>query len=229
MLKSGRVKTVLLATIVFATTLVIIAVSLPDTSSSGYRHQEWSQPAEVTRQDPVPISSHQWAFDYQPIAGQVSALATGSPGDLALNNQTLERLERIASALPQTLSETAIERIGFLSQQGVPAPIADDLADTLKGFLRYRQAIRESTLASDSGNPAVAARTRFERSVVLQNRYLGDARAEQLFGQQRRLQRYLIERQAIHANPDLSAAQRQKALDRASERFKSGSGLESAQ
>jgi hypothetical protein len=229
MIESGSVKTALLTTIVFAATFGIIAASQPDRSASGYHHQEWVQPPEVARQTPVPISSHEWAFNYRPVEGLVNALASGASDGLALNSHALERLERIASGLPQTLSETAIERIGFLSQQGVPAPIANDLADTLKGFLRYRQAMREPALAIDSGNPAETARTRFERSVVLQNRYLGDSRAEQLFGQQRRLQRYLIERQAIHANPDLSAAARQKALDRVSERFESGSGLESVQ
>lgn len=220
---SDRVKTVALATIVFAATLGIIAASLPDKSTSGYHHQEWVQPARLTRQTATPISSHEWSFDYRSVEGLVNTLATSSSGSLVLNNQTLERLNRIASTLPGTLTEADIERVGFLAQQGQPAPIADDLAHTLKGFLRYRQAERDLESARDGDSRSLTAQMGYERSVALQNRYLGEIQAGQLFGQQRRLQQYLIKRQAIQANPDLSAAQRQDALNRASERFKSGS------
>lgn len=197
----------MLAVVVFAITLGIIAASLPDPSA---------------RRNPLPLSGDDWSFDYRPVEALVTRLAPHFSDRPGLNHDTLNQLDGIAAALPAALSEADIERIGFLSRQGLPAPVADDLADTLTAFLRYRHDFRTSPKT---------ARARFERAVALQNRYFGATRAGQLFGQQRRLQRYLIERQAIHANSDLSAAQRQEALNRASQEFRpgSGAGRESAQ
>lgn len=223
-----------LAAIVFAAALGIIAATLPEKRALGGSDQDWVQPDEVTRRHPVPISNHQWGFDYQPVEALVQALVQalvpGSDSDLELTNYTAEVLGRIASALPENLTQADIQRIGFLSRQGLPGSIAsgvaDDLASTLTGFLRYRQAARAQEQAAHNGSGPAAAQARFERSVNLQNQYLGTAAAQHLFGQQRRLQQYLIARQAIQANHDLTAAQRQEALGRASEQFRSGPDLE---
>ena len=225
-----------LAVIVFATTLGVIAATLPDKRASGGSDQDWVQPDEVARRNPVPISNHGWAFDYQPVEALVQTLVIGSDSDLELNNHTAEVLDRIASALPENLTQADIERIGFLSRQVLPgsdvsnvvSDVADDLANTLTGFLRYQQAARAQERIAHNGSGLTTAQLRFERSVALQNQYLGKAEARQLFGQQRRLQQYLIERQAIQANVDLSAAQRQEALDRVIEQFRSGAELQSA-
>lgn len=225
-----------LAVIVFATTLGVIAATLPDKRASGGSDQDWVQPDEVARRNPVKISNHQWAFDYQPVEALLQTLVIGSDSDLELDNHTAEVLDRIASALPENLTQADIERIGFLSRQVLPgsdvsnvvSDVADDLANTLTGFLRYQQAARAQERIAHNGSGLTTAQLRFERSVALQNQYLGKAEARQLFGQQRRLQQYLIERQAIQANVDLSAAQRQEALDRVIEQFRSGAELESA-
>jgi hypothetical protein len=221
-------KSLVLAAIVFATTLGIIAATLPGKRTLGASDQDWVQPDEVARRNPVPISNHEWAFDYQPVEALVQTLVISSDSDLELDNHTAEVLDRIASALPENLTQADIERIGFLSRQVLPDAVATDLANTLTGFLRYRQATRDQERAAHSGSGLTTAQARFERSVALQNQYLGKAEARQLFGQQRRLQQYLIERQAIQANVDLSAAQRQEALDRVIEQFRSGAELESA-
>ena len=229
-----------LAVIVFATTLGVIAATLPDKRASGGSDQDWVQPDEVARRNPVKISNHQWAFDYQPVEALLQTLVIGSDSDLELDNHTAEVLDRIASALPENLTQADIERIGFLSRQVLPgsdvsnvvsdvvSDVADDLANTLTGFLRYQQAARAQERIAHNGSGLTTAQLRFERSVALQNQYLGKAEARQLFGQQRRLQQYLIERQAIQANVDLSAAQRQEALDRVIEQFRSGAELQSA-
>ena len=217
-----------LAVIVFATTLGVIAATLPDKRALGGSDQDWVQPDEVTRRNPVPISNHEWAFDYQPVEALVQTLVTGSDSVLEFNNHTAEVLDRIASALPENLTQADIERIGFLSRQGLPGAVTSDVANMLTGFLRYRQAARAQERIAHNGSGLVTAQGRFERSVALQNQYLGKAEARQLFGQQRRLQQYLIERQAIQANVDLSAVQRQEALDHVSEQFRSGPELESA-
>jgi len=229
-------KSLVLAAIVFATTLGIIAATLPGKRASGGSDQDWVQPDEVARRNPVKISNHQWAFDYQPVEALLQTLVIGSDSDLELDNHTAEVLDRIASALPENLTQADIERIGFLSRQVLPgsdvsnvvSDVADDLANTLTGFLRYQQAARAQERIAHNGSGLTTAQLRFERSVALQNQYLGKAEARQLFGQQRRLQQYLIERQAIQANVDLSAAQRQEALDRVIEQFRSGAELESA-
>jgi hypothetical protein len=223
-----RMKSLALAVIVFATTLGIIAATLPGKRALGGSDQDWVQPDEVARRNPVPISNHGWAFDYQPVEALVQTLVIGSDSDLELNNHTAEVLDRIASALPENLTQADIERIGFLSRQGLPGAVTSDVANMLTGFLRYRQAARAQERIAHNGSGLVTAQGRFERSVALQNQYLGKAEARQLFGQQRRLQQYLIERQAIQANVDLSAVQRQEALDHVSEQFRSGPELESA-
>ena len=226
----NRIKSLVLAAIVFAATLGIIAATLPDKRALGGSDQDWVQPDEVTLRHPVPISNHQWGFDYEPVEALVRALMPGSDSDLELTNHTAEVLGRIASALPETLTQADIQRIGFLSRQGflgsIASGVADDLSSTLTGFLRYRQAARGQEQTAQNGSGPAAAQARFERSVTLQNQYLGTANAQYLFGQQRRLKRYLIERQAIQANRDLSIAQRQEALGRASEQFRSGTDLE---
>jgi hypothetical protein len=223
-----RMKSLALAVIVFATTLGIIAATLPGKRALGGSDQDWVQPDEVARRNPVPISNHGWAFDYQPVEALVQTLVTGSDSVLEFNNHTAEVLDRIASALPENLTQADIERIGFLSRQGLPGAVTSDVANMLTGFLRYRQAARAQERIAHNGSGLVTAQGRFERSVALQNQYLGKAEARQLFGQQRRLQQYLIERQAIQANVDLSAVQRQEALDHVSEQFRSGPELESA-
>jgi hypothetical protein len=230
-----RMKSVGLAVIVFATTLGVIAATLPDTRALGGSHQDWVQPDAVARWSPMPISSREWEFNYQPVEALVQTLVIGSDSDLELNRHTAEVLGRIASALPGNLTQADIERIGFLSRQGFPGSaisevvsnVADDVANTLMGFLRYQQAARAQEQTARNGSGLTTAQLRFERSVALQNQYLGKAEARQLFGQQRRLQQYLIERQTIQANVDLSAAQRQEALDHVSEQFRSGPELES--
>jgi len=211
------IKSLIVAGTVFAITLGVIAASMPDRQIA------------AANSTTTLISNHEWAFDYPPVEGLIQTLVIGSDNSLVLNSHTAEVLDSIASALPETLTNADIERIGFLAQQGFSAPAASSVATTLTGFLRYRQAERHSQRNTNDNNELVPAEARFELSVALQNQYLGTAQAEQLFGQQRRLKQYLLERRAIQANSELSATQRQNMLERTSHQFEAEREQENTQ
>lgn len=222
--RRDMMKTLGLAATAFAIAFGVIAATLPDSKPPGYSHQNWTQPDAVTPHHATPISSREWAFDFLPVSNMIQTLAAGTQRSLVIDSHTLELLNRGSSALPANLSDTDIERIEYLTRVEAPAPIAEELADTITGFLHYQQVVEGDSLSTPT-----TAKERFERTVALQNQHLGPNRAQQLFGEQRRLKRYLLTRQAIQADSGLSAHQRQRALERAGQEFKSASQQEGAQ
>lgn len=211
------IKSLMLAGIVFAITLAVIIADMPDKQALAENHVS------------TLTSNHEWTFDFPPVETLIQTLVIRSDNTLVLNNHTAEVLESIASTLPETLTTADIERIGFLSQQGFPTPAASEIASTLTGFLRYRQAEHNNALTISDNNQLAAAQARFESSVALQNRYLGAAQAGQLFGEQRQLKQYLLDRRSIQTNPGLSAMERQEMLGRISNQFQINRELENTQ
>lgn len=195
-------KALLLVLLVFGAMLMAIAASDPGQAPFRKAQQTWVQPAGLASQYPEPISPYEWRFDFHRVEQHLRALPHPPGEELEFNRHTGEVLQRAAGALPDRLSDTAIERVGFLSRQGHPPP---RMAEAFTGIIRYRQARRSIETEPASGNDGPrSARERFNRIVELQNRHLGETLAKRLFGHQRRLREHLIQRREIQSNPELS-------------------------
>jgi hypothetical protein len=177
----------------------------------------WIQPPQVSAHYSDPISSHGWGFDYHPVATELATLAPERNNDFKWNSTTAAVLERAAATLPENLPEASIARIGFLSAQGMPQAGGAELAEALTGMIRYVHAKNQVTAP---GTDSSSAWTGFKTLVALQDQHLGDVRAQQLFGEQRRISQHLLQRRAIQDDERLNSEQRRQALLELTEQFR---------
>lgn len=215
--KSEKLRTLALAAVVFALLLGAIRLSVSGPEPLTREQQTWVQPTAVSREHPQLISPQQWHFEFQEAETILGRLDHDSGQGLILNRHTTDILRRAAATLPDTMSQEAIERAGFLAGHGFPsARVGDQAARLFTAMIRYQQALRQEP----KSNRSESARARFENTVALQNHYFGGDAAQQLFAHQRRLRQYLIARRQLQDDPDLSEDQREQALKALSKEFR---------
>lgn len=158
-----------------AVTLWSIHADLP--SANNDRKDDWQQL----------IVAQQWQFDYTETEQILAKVKLNSRGELLLNSGLAKILAKAAKSLPADMNEKALERIALLVSKNFEDNI---LATLLISYYHLQYAEINQLKTNDK-------LTSFQATVALQNHYLGTHIADSLFGKQRSITRYLLERRNI--------------------------------
>lgn len=172
--------------------------------------------AKVERQR---ISPDSWSFQFGPVETLLSAARFGEQGELIINGKTAALMARVVKALPAHLNQRNINRLGFLVARGVAQSGGQELAELLKVFYRYEQAIENERreVFESSGQVKLP----YETLAYFRNAYFGDQLTEHLFGRQHRLLEYISLRRAIEGDASLAHGDKRKKLLELKDQYRS--------
>lgn len=177
----------------------------------------WHQPSVINTRYPALISSTQWNFDYSGIETLLAQIHSRSRFNHNQKNNTIgftttdaERFSKAIQSLPDNLSAASLQRIQFLITKGFPDDIGHQLAKVTIGF--YQLQSTTDTRAEHKPTQLADKVLAFKNKVDRQDHFLGKDVAHQLFGKQRSISYYLLQRRAIKEDTQLSSEQKRKRL-----------------
>jgi 4-amino-4-deoxy-L-arabinose transferase-like glycosyltransferase len=176
---------------------------------------EWQQPIAANTLFPNPISRQQWHFDYEVTEHILGLVKLNSSGEPLLNPELAMSLAKATASLPQNMNEKTLQRIAFLISKSLPhTPNKGEvLAALLINYYHLQSATNKVNAIAEAPLSTTEKLTDFLQEEARQNHYLGEEVATQLFGAQRNITRYLLERKVIKENVDLSPQQKNQQLD----------------
>lgn len=144
----------------------------------------------------------------------------GRPGADEAYEQVLTAL---AETLPDQPDQPAIRRAGFLLARSLPAPVAEDIADMLPGFLRYHHAERSLLGLAPAGPGSVeGAYVHLRLQHALRRTTLGEAVTDRLFRTTRRMTEAHLVRQLLSEREDLDDSEKQRLIRQQMEALAAG-------
>lgn len=163
----------------------------------------WHQPIAANDLFQEPISIQQWHFDYEVTEKILTQVTLASNGEPLLNSDLAKTLTKAVNSLPENLDDTELKRIAFLVSKNFPdlnpTPEKNNITEAqlstlLVNYYHLKSAERNLDKLIDK---QFTFQDRFLATVARQNHYLSTDVATQLFGKQRSITRYLLERRAI--------------------------------
>jgi hypothetical protein len=191
----------LASTYVAVTLWSIHANFLPELSID--QKDGWQQPIAANDLFQEPISIQQWHFDYEATEKILTQVTLASNGELLLNSDLAKILTKAVNSLPENLDDTELKHAAFLVSKNFPDlnPISRknnvpeaQLSTLLVNYYHLKSA--EKNL-DELIEKKFTFQDRFIATVTRQNHYLSTDVATQLFGKQRSITHYLLERRAI--------------------------------
>jgi hypothetical protein len=182
----------------------------------------WYQPSIINSRYPTLISPNNWNFDYSAIEALLLQIHSrkrfnnNQPNNSQPNNtmtftaDDAELFSKAIQSLPKNLSAVSLQRIQFLIAKEFPDDIENQLAKLTVGFYQLQSAT--DTRAEHEPTQLADKMLTFKNKVDSQNHFLGKDTAHQLFGKQRAISYYLLQRRAIKENTQLSSEQKTKKL-----------------
>ena len=214
MINRNRVTWLFLLAFVYTTiTLWSIHGDLSTTLANG-ASANWRQPILANALYPDPISMQQWHFDYAAIEHILAKVKFSKNSKLLLNPKLAENLAEAVASLPQNMNDRALQRMAFLVSMSLPylPKEAEKLATLLISYYHLQYATHKAHSIEKDLLKTTDKLQAFLQKEALQNHYLGESVATQLFGKQRTITRYLLERKAIKENLNLTSQQKQHLL-----------------
>jgi len=190
----------------------------------------WYQPSIINSRYPTLISPNNWGFDYSAIEALLLQIHSrkrfnnNQPNNSQPNNtitftaDDAELFSKAIQSLPKNLSAVSLQRIQFLIAKEFPRDIGNQLAKLTVGFYQLQSATDTHTVHKPTDLPRhehtqLANKIlTFKNKTDRQNHFLGKDIAHQLFGKQRAISYYLLQRRAIKENTQLSSEQKTKKL-----------------
>ena len=182
----------------------------------------WYQPSIIDSRYPTLISPNNWDFDYSTIEALLVQIHSrkrfnnNQPNNSQPNNtmtftaDDAELFSKAIQSLPKNLSAVSLQRIQFLIAKEFPDDIENQLAKLTVGFYQLQSAT--DTRAEHKPTQLADKMLTFKNKVDRQDHFLGKDTAHQLFGKQRAISYYLLQRRAIKENTQLSSEQKTKKL-----------------
>jgi hypothetical protein len=176
---------------------------------------DWQQPVAANTLFPNAISAQQWHFDYESIENILAHVELSHAGELRINPELVSILTKVTDSLPPDMSEQALERIGFLISKSFShlPHTAEKLTDVLINFYHLQYTSNKVQTVEDSTQGSRGKLKGILEEEARQNYYLGKNVANQLFGKQQNISRYLLKRKVIKENSALSTQQQKQQLD----------------
>jgi hypothetical protein len=172
-------------------------------------------PTQASPLFPNPISPQQWHFDYETAERILTEVKFSENGELLVNSKLAEILSKTINSLPKKINDEALQRIDFLIAMSFPnrPQAAKKLAKLLINYYHLQYATTSASSTNSNSHSTDNKLTDFLKKETLENHYLGEDNAAQLFGKQRSITRYLLERKAIKENTDLNPLQKKQQLN----------------
>ncbi len=177
----------------------------------------WYQPSIINSRYPTLISPNNWDFDYSTIEALLDQIHSRKRFNNSQPNNTMtftaddaELFSKAIQSLPKNLSAVSLQRIQFLIAKEFPDDIENQLAKLTVGFYQLQSAT--DTRAEHKPTQLADKMLTFKNKVDRQDHFLGKDTAHQLFGKQRAISYYLLQRRAIKENTQLSSEQKTKKL-----------------
>ncbi len=143
--------------------------------------------------------------------------------DLVLDEIALVSLRQAFKQL-EGASPALLEQLQMYVQAGLAGGTGEQAARILGDYAGYRQALVQAE-ADWKSTADLSPEQQLEQTIALRRQHLGPITASQLFAGEEGHQRYLLGVQEVRANRDLSAEQRQEALEQLRADLRSGALL----
>lgn len=157
------------------------------------------------------INNSKHRINYHPVEQQI--LTEGHFPDF-----TLARIKPITDALPDTMPQRSWDRLKFLFNKNLPSTTSNTLFDHVNRYYHYQKSLssfQESGLIKDTPNPQnhlSLLHQKLEKTLALQHHFFEPEIVSQWFSRSNLTMNYLYQRQAIWANAQLPAGQKETAL-----------------
>ena len=185
----------------------------------------WYQPSAINTRYPTLISSTHWDFDYSAIEALLTQIHSRESFNNNQPNSTMtlaasdaELFSKAIQSLPKNLSAASLQRIQFLITKGFPDDIGHPLAKVTIAFYQLQSTTDTHTEHKPADLPKheytqlADKMLAFKNKADRQDHFLGKDVAHQLFGKQRAIAYYLLQRRAIKEDTQLSSEQKIKQL-----------------
>lgn len=178
-------------------------------------HDYWLQPANLNNQYPQLIGAENWTLDFIRIEGILRDVSTGNSGDLSINADTVNLLQRVTALLPKDMQDKEWQRLGFLIEKSLGEHTEKELTKLINAFYLYTQNKKSvlhkiKTALPDQKISLLKEFTTETRSI--QVHYFGPKVAATLFDKLNKTNEYLNSRRIINMNKQLNFAQRKEKL-----------------
>ena len=221
----SRLTSATLLLLVLALALISSLHSSPVERQGVQSNSQWRQPNAISSIFPEPLSTDEWQFDYDDIEQVLARIKQGESNNLIINETTAVILNEAVSNFSEETNENSLRRIRFLVSKGMRGDAGQELGEILVSFYRYKKAEAKEKLLEKTSQAKTKSlkvqETRFEQTLLIQERYLGPEVSEQLFGRKNALNRYLLARRRVSENASFTAIQKQKILGQLQQQFKS--------
>lgn len=162
--------------------------------------------AKVTEPELAPALQ---ALDSGKLETALSRLQFDHGGGLVIDPQTESALSVAANPLSDAADPALLNRVEFLIGKQFPAAEASQVTPLFRRYLHYRQ--QELANHKDRAPKNLEAEIRqFESLSRLQDRELGTELAGQLYGEHRRLARFMFAMRELEADTSLSGEEKQQ-------------------
>lgn len=165
---------------------------------------------------PNPNAPQQWHFDYEAAELILAKVTFTDKGELLLNPELAKILSKAIDSLPKQLNDEALQRINFLLAMSFPkrTRAAEELGRLLINYYHLQYAVTQASSTDHKSSNTRDKLAAFLETVARENHYLGEDNATLLFGEQRSITRYLLERKIIKENATLNQQQKIQQLNR---------------
>lgn len=214
------------------------APSWPSSGDSARPQQtiasQWQEPDEslVTSRDSEPADNQPSDEEAEAASPEISldrlqhALANigiDEDGDLVLDEIALASLRQAFRGLEDAGPDT-LEELKLYVEAGLAGETGAQAAKVLGDYISYRKALSAAE-ANWAELDDLGPREKLERAIELRRQHMDPLAASQLFAGEDAHQRYLIAREEVRADHELTNEQRQEALTRLREDLHSGALL----
>lgn len=149
-------------------------------------------------------------FQIDEVAYALSRLELDEDGKVVLNEQAQSVLEYAFLDSGRPVDEHQLEELKTLIEAGLEGEAGAQAVEVTEKFYRYSNAYRDiSDTLAVRGDPE-SLKNDYEQISRLRETHLGPDLAEQIYGKEEDMARYTLDVMALHADPDLSADEREQ-------------------
>jgi hypothetical protein len=174
---------------------------------------EWHQPSTSNIFFPKKISPQIWPLDFELAEQVLSESKLNNNGELLINPQLADTLDKAIALLPENLNENTLQRAKFLTSKILTDRSGDQLASVFINYYQLQKKIKKDNLIEKDDSNVESELSIFRRMTAIQDQFLGNEIANLLFGKKRSITEYLYERRDINGNIDLNSNQKKRQLN----------------
>lgn len=172
-----------------------------------WQHSSQNDNDLVRKFTAAPLPEDVVDIDFSAAEAAWSELEVNDQGMLEINAQTELALSEVITLMNQEAFDSQVDRMVFLVEKQLGASVSQQFAELLPALKNYKDV--EQRWWEENGNTVPPA---YAELFQLQDEILGEALAEKLFAEQRRLANVMLASYHIQQDAGLTQAQKDQAL-----------------